>query len=115
MHTSIHSEVTGIIRHSRTQWFTAYSALSPVIGFLATVAGGKLHRLDASTEASGPHGFAVRIGAVRQERRRVHRIQPRVRDDRDTPLGWGGRREFYTDLGIRKIRIFLQTGLDRFC
>jgi hypothetical protein len=60
MHTSIHSEVTGIIRHSRTQWFTAYSALSPVIGFLATVAGGKLRRLDASTEASGPHGFAVR-------------------------------------------------------
>jgi len=41
MHTSIHSEVTGFIRHSRTQWFTAYSALSPVIGFLATVAGGK--------------------------------------------------------------------------
>jgi hypothetical protein len=41
MHTSIHSEVTGIIRHSRTQWFTAYSARSPVIGFLATVAGGK--------------------------------------------------------------------------
>jgi hypothetical protein len=40
MHTSIHSEVTGIIRHSRTQWFTAYIALSPVIGFLATVAGG---------------------------------------------------------------------------
>ena len=57
-----------------------------MIGFLATVAGGKLRRLDASTEASGPHGFAVRIGAVRQERRRVHRIQPRVRDDRDTPL-----------------------------
>jgi hypothetical protein len=40
MHTSIHSEVTGIIRHSRTQWFTAYSVLSPVIGFLATVISG---------------------------------------------------------------------------
>ena len=69
--------------------------ISPVIGFLATVAGGKLRRLDASTEASGPHDFAVRIGAVRQERRRVHRIQPRVRDDRDTPLEWGGRRRIY--------------------
>ena len=46
--------------------------------------------LNASVGASGPHGFAVRIGAVRQERRRVHRIQPRVRDDRDTPLEWGG-------------------------
>jgi hypothetical protein len=32
MHTSIHSEVTGIIRHSRTQWFTAYSALSLATG-----------------------------------------------------------------------------------
>jgi len=71
MHTSIHSEVTGIIRHSRTQWFTAYSALSPVIGFLATVAGGKLRRLDASTEASGPHGFAVR------ETRRSSKAHPR--------------------------------------
>ena len=79
----VHRKTPGI----PTQWFTAYSALSPVIGFLATVAGGKLRRLDASTEASGPHGFAVRIGAVRQERRRVHRIQPRVRDDRDRPSG----------------------------
>jgi len=40
MRTSIHSEFTGIARHSRTQWFTAYNAISPVIGFLATVAGG---------------------------------------------------------------------------
>jgi hypothetical protein len=54
-----------------TQWFTAYSALSPVIGFLATVAGGKLRRLDASTEASGPHGFAVR------ETRRSSKAHPR--------------------------------------
>jgi hypothetical protein len=37
MHTSIHSEPPEITRHSRTQWFTAYSALSPVIGFLVTV------------------------------------------------------------------------------
>jgi hypothetical protein len=37
MHTSIHSEPPEITRHSRTQWFTAYSVLSPVIGFLATV------------------------------------------------------------------------------
>jgi hypothetical protein len=30
-------------------------------GFLATVACGSLHRLDASVGASGPHGFAVRL------------------------------------------------------
>src|ERR1700745_3179862 len=40
MHTSIHSEPSEITRHSRTQWFTAYSVLSPVIGFLVTVASG---------------------------------------------------------------------------
>jgi hypothetical protein len=40
MHASIHSEPPENTRHSRTQWFTAYTALSPVIGFLATVAGG---------------------------------------------------------------------------
>ena len=29
-----------IARHSRTRWFTAYNVISPVIGFLATVASG---------------------------------------------------------------------------
>ena len=82
----VHRRTPGI----PTQWFTAYGALSPVIGFLATVAGGKPRRLDASTEASGPHGFAVRVRAVRQERIRVHRIPARVRDDRETPLSSGG-------------------------
>src|SRR6266704_237927 len=38
------------IRHSLRNGFTAYSVLSPVIGFLATVAGGTDRRLDASTE-----------------------------------------------------------------
>jgi hypothetical protein len=71
MHTSIHSEFTGNARHSRTQWFTAYSALSPVTGFLATVAGGLIRRLDTSIGVSGPHGFAVR------ETRRSSRAHPR--------------------------------------
>jgi len=59
------------IRHSLRNGFTAYSALSPVIGFLATVIGGLTHRLDASTEASGPHVFAVRFSRAR------HSQQPR--------------------------------------
>jgi hypothetical protein len=56
--------------------FTAYSALSPVTGFLATVAmrisrSIRLDRcattqLDASIGASGPHDFAVRISRARQ-------------------------------------------------
>src|SRR3982751_6714626 len=44
-------------------------------------------KLDASVEASGPHDFAVRVqhrsSAVLNS---VHRIPPRVRDDRERPL-----------------------------
>src|SRR6266480_320537 len=67
-----------------------------------------LHRLDASIGASEPHDFTVREkrlssachssahGPCRPalpspdiaRRCRVHRIPPRVRDDRDTPLKW---------------------------
>ena len=45
-------------------------------------------KLDAGVEASGPHDFAVRVGAVRYRHVSVHRIPPRVRDDREPPLRW---------------------------
>jgi hypothetical protein len=35
-----------------------------------------LHKLDAGVEASGPHGFAVRLKRIRQSAIRVHRIPP---------------------------------------
>src|SRR5881275_2383078 len=56
------------IRPSLRNGFTAYSALSPVNGFLATVAAPDmgLAQLDASTAASGPHDFAVRSSRARQ-------------------------------------------------
>jgi hypothetical protein len=38
---------------------------------------------------SGPHDFAVRLNAVRYRRIRVHRIPPRGRDDRVSPLSVG--------------------------
>jgi hypothetical protein len=88
MHTSIHSEVAGTARHSRTRWFTAYTALSPEIGLSCLRRWqNNFRQLDASVEASGPHDFAVRLGAVRQQ----HHPRPPhpalyVRDDRDTPL-----------------------------
>src|SRR5712692_6086645 len=68
------------IRHSLRNGFTAYNVLSPVIGLFATVAPEKLasQELDASTEASGPHDFAVRFSAARQGHVRVHRTLPRV-------------------------------------
>jgi hypothetical protein len=69
---------------------TAYSALSPVIGLSCHRRRRNcFHRLDAGVEASGPHDFAVREKRSRRQRCRVHRIPPRVRDDRDTPLDWG--------------------------
>ena len=71
---------------------TVSFVLSPVIGFVVTIAPEKLasRELDASAEASGPHDFAVRkIDALVSSTARVHRIPPRVRDDRDTPLRVG--------------------------
>jgi hypothetical protein len=70
---------------------TVSFALSPVIGL-----GCHRHlrdtsrKLDASVEASGPHDFAVRLSAVRYRHISVHRIPPRVRDDREPPLKWDG-------------------------
>src|ERR1039458_8462391 len=67
----VHRKTPGI----PTQWFTAYTVLSPVTGFLATVIPEKLasQELDTSVGVPGPHGFAVRVRAFRQGRIRVHR------------------------------------------
>src|ERR1700687_4127505 len=102
MHTSIHSGRTGNHPASPHAMVLQLTSRSPRrSGFLVTVIPEKLasQELDAGVEASGPHDFTAPCGAVRQKRRRVHRIQPRVRDDRDTPLEWGGRRSYETDLG----------------
>ena len=80
------------IRHSLRNGFTTYSALSLVIGFLATIVPEKLasQELDASTEATGPHAFVVRDSTVRQRRLRVHRTPPLVRDDGQRPSSRDG-------------------------
>jgi hypothetical protein len=58
-----HTGSAEAVRPSLRNGFTAYNVISPVIGFLATVAPEKLasQELDASVEASGPHDFAVRV------------------------------------------------------
>jgi hypothetical protein len=72
---------------------TVSFVLSPVIGLSChRRLRSCLHKLDTSVEASGPHDFAVRLKRVRQRACGVHRIPPRVRDDRDTPLCEAGRR-----------------------
>jgi hypothetical protein len=58
-----HTGAAESIRHSPRNGFTAYFVLSPVIGFLVTVAPEKLasQELDTSVGVSGPHDFAVRV------------------------------------------------------
>src|ERR1700693_5869421 len=96
MHTSIHSGRTGNHPASPHAMVLRLTSRSPRrSGFLVTVIPEKLasQELDAGVEASGPHDFTVRKqNALVLSAARVHRIQPRVRDDRDTPLEWGGRR-----------------------
>jgi hypothetical protein len=93
---------------------TVSFVLSPVTGLVCHRRRRNCFReLDASVGAPGPHDFAVRLSAVRYRRISVHRIPPRVRDDRERPSGGrdGGRYRF--DLGQARSGIFLQKGLDR--
>src|SRR5438034_3869538 len=66
-----HTASAETLRPSLRSGFTAYFVLSPVNGSFATVAPEKLasQELDASTAASGPHDFAVRLGRFRRARR----------------------------------------------
>jgi hypothetical protein len=52
---------------------TVSFVLFPVIGLFVTVIGRLVRRFNASVEASEPHDFAVRIGALRLAHLRVHR------------------------------------------
>ena len=65
-----HTGSAETLRPSLRNGFTAYFELSPVNGSFATVAPKKLasQELDASTAASGPHDFAVRVGRLRLAR-----------------------------------------------
>jgi hypothetical protein len=58
------SQITGI---PCAMVLTVYSALSLVIGFLATIPAQceALSRVDASIGAPGPHGFTVRFTRAR--------------------------------------------------
>jgi hypothetical protein len=84
---------TGIARQSPRNGFTVSFVLSPVTGFVATVIGGSLRRLDASTGASGPHDFAVRVSIARQARlSRPPHPAPRFVTLRNAPRSGAGRR-----------------------
>src|SRR6266702_5635185 len=104
-----HTGSAETLRPSPRNGFTAYSALSPVTGFLATVAPRALPQ--DLTPASGrqnhtPSPSASR--AVRQRHIRVHRISPHVRDDREPPLLSG-------ETGVVKPVICPTTEAEYFC
>jgi len=85
-----HTGSAEAVRPSLRNGFTAYNALSPVTGFLATVACGWCRKLDASVGASGPHVFAVRLT---HRSSKAHQRPPHPaprRDDREAPLSWDG-------------------------
>jgi hypothetical protein len=76
---------------SRNGFNGLYRALLGDRAFLSpSLAKVAFHKLDAGVEASGPHDFAVRFSTVRYRHLYVHRIPPRVRDDREPPLKWDG-------------------------
>ena len=91
---------------------TVSFVLSPVTG-LVCHRHQRFRKLDASVGASGPHDFAVRVSAIRQRRRRVHRIpRPTSVTIAKRPSEGAGRAGYRFDLGETRSGIFLQTGLD---
>src|SRR5580704_15521839 len=88
-------ERTRVVRSHRNhpafpaQWFTAYTVLSPVIGFLATVAGGVAST--GLTPASGCQDHTSSPSASSTLVRstiRVHRIPSRAGDVAQRPSEW---------------------------
>jgi hypothetical protein len=67
--------------------FNGVYVISPAIGLCChRRLAERSAKLDAGVEASGPHDLAVRFSAARRRHLHVHRIPPRVRDDREPPL-----------------------------
>jgi hypothetical protein len=91
MHTSIHSEFTGITRHPHAMVLRLIPRSPLRSGFLASVASrSDPQSLTPASRRQDHTTFAVRLSAARQEHIGVHRIPPRVRDDREPPLRWDG-------------------------
>jgi hypothetical protein len=95
--------------------FTAYFVLSPVTGFLATVIKRIRPRNLAPAPGRQDHTTSPSASATLVSLGfRVHRISPRVRDDRDPPLSSGETaRAGSADLPDRLSDLFLREGLDR--
>jgi hypothetical protein len=105
---------SGSIRPSLRNGFTAYSALSPVTGFLATVASRKT--LQDLTPAPGRQDHTPSPSASApfvQRRIGVHRIPCRVDDVGQRPSVVQDARLSAPDLPDGEREIFLLKGMDR--
>ena len=93
-----HHGHTGSPGIPRAMVLTVSFVLSPVTGLSChRHRRSCLRQLDASVGASGPHDFAVRFSAVRQQHHlRAPHPAPYVRDDRETPLRGGGTESLYS-------------------
>ena len=95
-HTS--KSTTGSPKHSGIPCAMVYDLLRALSGDRALLSPSPVRcvassPVNASVEASRPHGFAVRAGAVRLATpTRPSHPAPNVRDDRDTPLLIGAGR-----------------------
>ena len=110
-----HTGSAEAVRPSLRNGFTAYFVLSLATGLFVTIARVMRSIIANLTPASGrqDHTTSPSVArAVRPGRANVHRIPPRVRDDREPPLCEAGRLGLYADLRFLKIRIFFQKGLD---
>jgi hypothetical protein len=105
----------------RTQWFTAYLALSSVRRAFWPPSSAEycICRLDSSVGEPGPHDFARPPWArFVKKRLRVHRSPPRVVDVAQRPsVGWDGE-GYRTVCRFCKSEYFLKsgsTGVQVFC
>jgi hypothetical protein len=96
-HKHSHHGHTGNTRHSPRNGFNGlYRALPGDRAFLPpSPTKVAFRKLDTSVGVSGPHDFAVRVSALVRSAARVHRIPPRVRDDREPPLQRDGTASIY--------------------
>src|SRR6266567_8325222 len=74
------------IRHSLRNGFTAYNALSPVIGSFATVACGLTANLTPAPRRQDHTSLPYALAPFVIGTTSVHRIPSHVRDGHDTPL-----------------------------
>jgi len=118
MHKKTHTSIQVQRRQSGFPCAAVYGLLRALLGDRAFLPPSPAisRELDASVGASGPHGFAVRIGSRSScASFRVHCIPPRVRDDRDPPLSSGETGEAKELIcPTAKAEYFSRKGLTRF-